>query len=95
MFYTPVSVECHDNGTPQYSVRRNVDVVVMNVNEAPFNISLDGSLVVEENAHVGYPVGNLTCQDPDVGQPHVFAVIGNYSSIFEVRRIFGSLFEWT
>lgn len=54
------------------------------VNEAPYDIRLNGSTVVEENVRVGYPVGYFTCKDPDIGQGHVFTVIGNYSSVFEV-----------
>ena len=54
------------------------------MNEAPYDIRLNGSAVVEENVRVGYVVGYLTCEDPDIGQSHMFTVIGNYSSVFEV-----------
>ncbi|KAJ7380336.1 hypothetical protein OS493_011059 [Desmophyllum pertusum] len=78
-----VSVECQGNGSPPYSVQRNFIVQLSDVNEAPFDISLNSSTVVEENVHVGYVIGYLTCNDSDIGQSHVFTVTGNYSSVFQ------------
>jgi len=83
-FQITVAVKCEDNGSPPYSVQRNFSVQLSDVNEAPFDISLNGSTVVEENVRVGYVIGFLTCKDPDIGQNHTFIVIGNYSSVFQV-----------
>lgn len=82
-----VSVECHDNGNPSLSISQNVSVEIADVNEAPFNIRLNASAVVQENVQVGYIIGDLTCKDPDIGQGHVFTVLGNYSSVFQVSRV--------
>ena len=79
-----VSVQCQDNGSPPYSIQRDFTVQVSDVNEAPYDIRLNGLTVIEENVRVGYPVGSLMCKDPDIGQSHVFTVIGNYSSVFQV-----------
>ena len=82
-----VAVECQDNGNPPYSVKRNFSVQLSDVNEAPFDIRLNSSDVVEENVQMDYVIGPLTCKDPDIGQSHVFTVIGNYSSVFQVRIV--------
>ena len=87
-FYQTVAVKCHDNGNPPYSVQRNFSVQVSDVNEAPFDVGLNGSTVVKENVQADYVIGLLTCKDPDIGQNHVFNVIGNYSSVFQVRIVY-------
>ena len=79
-----VTVQCQDSGNPPYSIKRNFSVQVSDVNEAPFDIRLNSSAVIEENVQMGYIIGLLTCKDPDIGQIHVFTVIGNYSSVFQV-----------
>lgn len=71
-------------------MQRNLSVQLSDVNEAPYDIRLNGSAVVEENVHVGYAIGILTCKDPDIGQNHSFTVIGNYSSIFMVTSLYSS-----
>ena len=86
-WHQTVSVECHDNGNPSLSISQNVSVEIADVNEAPFNIRLNASAVVQENVQVGYIIGDLTCKDPDIGQRHVFTVLGNYSSVFQVSRV--------
>lgn len=83
--YQTVAVECQDNGNPSYSIRRNISVRISDVNEAPYDIRLNSSTVVKENVDVGYVIGPLTCRDPDIGQRHLFTVMGNYSSVFQVR----------
>ena len=82
-----VSVECRDNGNPSYSIVENFSVEISDVNEAPFHIRLNASAVVQENVQVGYIIGDLTCKDPDIGQRHIFTVLGNYSSVFRVSRV--------
>ena len=86
LLHQTVAVECQDNGNPPYSVKRNFSVQLSDVNEAPFDIRLNSS-DVEENVQMGYVIGPLTCKDPDIGQSHVFTVIGNYSSVFQVRIV--------
>ncbi|XP_068740239.1 protocadherin Fat 4-like [Montipora capricornis] len=81
-----VSVDCRDNGNPSYSIQRNFSVRILDVNEAPFDIRLNASATVQENVKQGYVVGHLTCKDPDIGQDHVFTVLGNYSSVFQVNN---------
>jgi len=81
-----VTVNCVDNGNPPYSIQRSFSVQVSDVNEAPFDLRFYGATVIKENVQVGYIVGNVTCKDPDIGQKHIFTVIGNYSSVFQVKN---------
>lgn len=92
--HTSVAVECRDNGNPPYSVKRNFSIQLSDVNEAPFDVRLRGATVVEENVEMGYVIGLVTCKDPDIGQSHVFTVIGNYSSVFQVRSICLGKWGW-
>ena len=81
-----MTVNCVDSGNPPYSIQRSFSVQVSDVNEAPFDIRFYGATVIKENVQVGYIVGNVTCKDPDIGQRHIFTVIGNYSSVFQVKN---------
>ena len=81
-----MTVNCVDNGNPPYSIQRSFSVQVSDVNEAPFDLRFYGATVIKENVQVGYIVGNVTCKDPDIGQKHIFTVIGNYSSVFQVKK---------
>ena len=83
-----MTVNCVDNGNPPYSIQRSFSVQVSDVNEAPFDLRFYGATVIKENVQVGYIVGNVTCKDPDIGQKHIFTVIGNYSSVFQVKMHF-------
>ncbi|XP_048583508.1 protocadherin Fat 4 isoform X2 [Nematostella vectensis] len=80
-----VTVKCTDDGNPQYSNQRSFNVTLSDINEAPYDITLTGSPVVEENVVKGYAIGSLSCKDPDVGQSHVFQVVGKYDNVFEVN----------
>ena len=82
-----MTVNCVDNGNPPYSIQRSFSVQVSDVNEAPFDLRFYGATVIQENVQVGYIVGNVTCKDPDIGQKHIFTVIGNYSSVFQVKNV--------
>ena len=81
-----MTVNCVDSGNPPSSIQRSFSVQVSDVNEAPFDIRFYGDTVIKENVQVGYIVGNVTCKDPDIGQKHIFTVIGNYSSVFQVKN---------
>lgn len=53
----------------------------------PTDIILDGLPQVNEIANVGYQVGDLVCQDPDLDQTCSFDVIGKFNDTFNVSDI--------
>ena len=63
-------VTATDNGALAYA--QTFTITVTNINEAPFDITLDNTSVAE-NA-VGANVGNLGVVDPDVGDTHTWLV---------------------
>lgn len=54
------------------STSKEFAITVNNVNEAPTDLTLDGT-TVDENA-AGAVIGNLAVSDPDVGDTHTYAV---------------------
>ncbi|NJR61169.1 MAG: hypothetical protein HC769_21470 [Cyanobacteria bacterium CRU_2_1] len=71
---------------PNYSIQVNTSdgslsineaftITVDNVNEAPTNISLSNS-IVSEAAPSGVVVGTLSTADPDIGDTHVYSLVG-------------------
>ena len=48
---------------------------------------MDGLSQVNEIANVGYQVGDLVCQDPDLDQTCSFDVIGEFNDTFNVSDI--------
>ncbi len=60
-------------------VERDFTVMVLNVNEAPTDITLSNSSV-DENSPAGTVIGTLSAVDPDAGDSHTFAVLGSSPS---------------
>ena len=77
-------MNCTDNGLPPLSFSKSFDITIKDVNEAPINLFLNGSYVVDEIAYVGYSLGNLICTDPDRNQTCSFQVIGKINDTFNV-----------
>ncbi len=56
-----------------------ITINVTNVNEAPTDITLDNSSVLEHQP-VGTPVGNFSTTDPDVGDSHAYSLVSGAGS---------------
>jgi VCBS repeat-containing protein len=74
------------------SDRQTITVVVANVNEAPIDAILTGS-VVDETAVGGTPVGVVSGVDPDLGDTlsYVFATGGDGGGRFVIDAVTGAL----
>ena len=59
-----VKVNSTDTGSPSLSVEQVFDISVLDVNEAPANISLAPANITENSQH-GTRIGQLTVSDPD------------------------------
>lgn len=67
-----IKVMSTDSGS--LTVEKQLTVTVNNVNEAPTDISLDGTSI-DENRLSGTTVGMLSASDPDAGQTHAFSTV--------------------
>lgn len=82
-----IRIVCTDDGIPSLSVEGSVFVQVKDVNEAPYDILLSGSHQVPEHSQIGWPVGDLTCLDPDrQGQSFTYILLGPSASVFRVSN---------
>jgi hypothetical protein len=81
-----VNIHCSDDGNPPLSVHHSFHVAVVDVNEPPTEISLDGKRVIPENKPVDTLIGKLGVKDPDKGQSHSYRVVGQWASAFKVVK---------
>ncbi|XP_062519525.1 protocadherin alpha-C2-like [Corticium candelabrum] len=79
-----VNVECRDSGVPALGVRRAFHIAVIDVNEAPTKIILNGSRYLREDLSVGDSIAELSVVDDDAGQSHTYAVVGRMAATFTV-----------
>jgi VCBS repeat-containing protein len=70
----PLEVTATDSGFPPMTTSKVITVRVIDENNPPAIQDLE--LQVDENAAVGTVIGTATVVDPDVGQSHVFAIVG-------------------
>lgn len=68
-----IQIRTDDNGFPVQSRTESFTISVLNMNEAPTDITLSLN-AVEENAAPGTVVGALTVTDPDGAQPATFTL---------------------
>ncbi|KAI8744489.1 protocadherin Fat 4, partial [Biomphalaria glabrata] len=74
----PLVLEAFAKDKGQLSITNSWKITVLDSNDPPFNISIDATkLEIPENQRI-YKLGLLTCDDPDIGQTHLFQVITNY-----------------
>ena len=57
---------------------------MLDVNEPPTDLILDGSRELREDVPVGYSIGRLSVRDEDVGQSHTYEVVGLAAVAFKV-----------
>lgn len=77
-----VKVKVTDDGTPPMSAQFDLEVRVLNENDAPTNLQLS-SMTVSESAGVDTLVGIIAAQDPDAGQTLRFTIAN--SDYFTVK----------
>ena len=81
------TVQCFDNGSPALSVRKKLSVEILDSNDAPTGILINGSGItkLKENSPVEAVVGHLTCVDQDARQSHVYSLQSS-EGVFMVRK---------
>ena len=85
-----VSIQSEDNGSPRLSLAKDFKITIIDVNEAPVNITLSPANIAE-NSVPGTVIGQLNVTDPDnygsrgVCQSHNCQVIGKQVGKFTVQ----------
>ncbi|MDW3196496.1 MAG: cadherin domain-containing protein [Cytophagales bacterium] len=59
------------------------EIQVLDVNEAPTDLTLDNASV-EENATIGTLIGNLIVSDPDIEDVITFEILGEHTTLFTI-----------
>ena len=83
----PATVQCFDNGSPSLSVKKVLSIAILDSNDAPTSVLINGSDVtkLKENSPVEAVVGRLSCLDQDASQSHVYTLQSN-GDVFMVRN---------
>ena len=86
-----MTIQCFDNGAPSLSVMKVINIQVLDSNEQPTNLLINGSTVtmLPENTPDDAVVGHLSCVDPDIGQRHVYS-LAQADAIFKVSDAYKS-----
>lgn len=85
-----VEVQSNDSGTPSLGLVQDFQITVLDVNEAPVNITLAPAKITE-NSQPGTVIGQLTVSDPDnygsrgTWQTHNCQVDGNQIGKFTIQ----------
>ena len=85
-----VRIQCEDNGSPPLSLAKDFKIIIIDLNEAPVNITLSPANIAENSAP-GTVIGQLNVTDPDnygshgTWQSHSCQVIGNQVGKFTVQ----------
>ena len=85
-----VRIQCEDNGSPPLSLAKDFKIIIIDLNEAPVNITLSPANIAENSAP-GTVIGQLNVTDPDnygsrgAWQSHSCQVIGNQVGKFTVQ----------
>lgn len=85
-----VKVQSNDSGTPSLGLVQDFQITVLDVNEAPANITLAPANITE-NSQTGTAIGQLTVSDPDnygsrgTWQTHSCQVTGNQIGKFTIQ----------
>ena len=81
-----VTIICHDNGQPPLSIKDELEYSVIDVNEPATNILIlnSSSIFMNENLMPGTTIGQLECNDPDIGQTIKYSLLGDSFFKFQV-----------
>ena len=83
-----VTVKVTDSGGNTYA--ETFTIALVDVNEAPIDLSLSGNTVAE-NAANGTTVGTVTATDPDAGDTATYALIDNAGGRFAIDPNSGAI----
>jgi VCBS repeat-containing protein len=85
-----LTVQVTDNGTPQLAGSAIITINLTSVNKTP--VVTAATFTLAENSATGTVVGTVTFTDPDVGQSHIFTIVGgNTGGAFTVNPSTGQL----
>jgi len=82
---TAYSVRIRTTDAGGLSYEQAFTITVTNVNEAPTDIVVTGTLVLAENSAAGTLVCSLATTDPDVGDTHTYSLRDNADGRFTVQ----------
>ena len=82
-----MTVQCFDNGRPSLSIQKKISIQVLDSNDKPTGVLINGSTVMNlpENSPIESVVGPLSCIDQDAGQSHQYELQSG-GDIFMVRQ---------
>lgn len=80
-----VLIQCSDSGIPKYSLKKQISIIIQDVNEPPVSISLSKAMVVE-NAKSETIVGKINVKDPDRNQIHFCNLLKNSFNTFKISE---------
>jgi hypothetical protein len=69
-----LNIQVTDNGTPGLNFTKAVTAAVLNVNEAPTDLTFTSSGIAE-NSSAGAVIGTLAATDPDSGSSFTYAIL--------------------
>ncbi|WP_341884221.1 cadherin domain-containing protein, partial [Synechococcus sp. UW140] len=69
-----LNIQVTDNGTPGLTFTKAVTAAVLNVNEAPTDLTFTSS-GINENSPAGTVIGTLSATDPDSGSSFTYALV--------------------
>ena len=78
-----IPIICTDNGSPQYSISKNLTIYVLDVNDPPFNLTLSNDSISEMDP-LGTTIGRVNANDEDIGQNLSYFIVGGDSQYFSI-----------
>ena len=75
---------CTDNGSPQYSINKSLNIYVLDVNDPPYNLTLSNDSISEIDP-LGTIIGRFNANDEDMGQSLSYFIVGGDSQYFSIE----------
>lgn len=85
-------VNTKDSGNPSMDVNQRLTVIVRDINDVPYNVTLS-SADVNENAGVNTYIGTFATKEEDKGQVLSYTLIDNDNGNFYVDSTTGRLYK--
>ena len=86
-----ITVEARDDGSPRLASISAINITVIDSNDPPTHLIFNGGFIPEftkassEGNRNGSVIGNFTTLDEDVGQSHVYSILGN-NDVFAINE---------
>lgn len=83
-----LTVEAKDDGSPRLSSISVFNITVMDCNDLPTGLLFSGGVIPEFSEHTpagtqnGSVIGNFSTVDEDLGQSHVYSIVGGSEVVF-------------